>query len=247
MGAFKDLTGEQIGRQKVLNIAYRKNGKIYYHCQCQCENKTEKDIQAQHLKEKRSLSCGCLRKELLSQSMTKDFIIGQKIGKQTIIKKDENNNSKKVHQICQCDCGTIRSVDGCSLRNGNSKSCGCTKSQGEEKISEILIKNNIPFEREKKFDNCIYLDTNFHAKFDFQVNNKYIIEYDGKQHYGVGGQNRENNFKIIQQHDDFKNKYCKENNIAIIRIPYTQYKILTLEDLIPETSKFLIKEEDKNE
>ena len=238
MGTFYDLTGQTIGRWKVLNIAYRKNGKIYYHCQCQCENKTEKDIQGQHLKEKRSLSCGCLRKELVSKQNIKSFNIGDRIGKWTILKEDPERHNRDVYWICQCDCGTIKSVNGGSLRNGSSKSCGCTKSWGEEKIIQLLTNNNIVFEKEKIFPDCIYPNTNFHAKFDFWVNNSYIIEYDGKQHFGIGGWNNENNFKIIQEHDDFKNNYCKKNNIPIIRIPYTQYTELNLEDLLLETSKF---------
>ena len=54
MGKFIDLTGQTFGRWKVLNIAFRKNGKIYYHCQCQCENKTEKDKETSVSKDKYS-------------------------------------------------------------------------------------------------------------------------------------------------------------------------------------------------
>jgi hypothetical protein len=37
-----------------------------------------------------------------------------------------------------------------------------------------------------------------------------------------------------------KNQWCKENNIPLIRIPYTHLKDLSIEDLILETSKFKI-------
>ena len=46
--------------------------------------KTEKDIQGQHLKEGRSQSCGCLRKELMSQK-SKINMIGQRFGHLTVI------------------------------------------------------------------------------------------------------------------------------------------------------------------
>ena len=34
--------------------------------------------------------------------------------------------------------------------------------------------------------------------------------------------------------------WCKDNNIPLIRIPYTHYKELKIEDLLLETSKFKI-------
>lgn len=241
MGKFIDLTGQTFGRWKVLNIAFRKNGKIYYHCQCQCENKTEKDIQAQHLKEGRSKSCGCLRKETMNKK--KIDLTGQRFGKLTVIQEAGHKNGRSIAWLCHCDCGNDKIIDGHSLRIGSTKSCGCTKSFGEEKIIKILTENNIKFETEKSFKNCIYKDTNFKAKFDFYVNNQYLIEYDGKQHFGIGGWNDEENFKIIKNHDQYKNNWCKENNIPLIRIPYTQYNTLCLNDLLLEKSKFIYKGE----
>ena len=94
MGKFIDLTGQTFGRWKVLNIAFRKNGKIYYHCQCQCENKTEKDIQAQHLKEGRSKSCGCLRKK--KKRKKKIDLTGQRFGKLTVIQESGHKNGRSI-------------------------------------------------------------------------------------------------------------------------------------------------------
>ena len=62
----------------------------------------------------------------------------------------------------------------------------------------------------------------------FFVNNQYIIEFDGVQHYDVSnpwyGKNKE--------HDEYKTQWCKEHNIPLIRIPYTKLQTLTIEDLI---------------
>jgi hypothetical protein len=47
---------------------------------------------------------------------------------------------------------------------------------------------NILFEQEKTFNNFIYADTNRKAQFDFYIVNKnYLIEFDGKQHFKIGG------------------------------------------------------------
>lgn len=61
--------------------------------------------------------------------------------------------------------------------------------------------------------------------FDFYIPSLSIaIEFDGKQHYtpiqffgGVQG------FNMTKKHDELKNKYCYDNNINLIRIPYTKY------------------------
>ena len=51
------------------------------------------------------------------------------------------------------------------------------------------------------------------------------IEFDGKQHFKsiefFGGEEIFNNTKI---RDDIKNRFCLDNNIKIIRIPYNKYK-----------------------
>ena len=38
----------------------------------------------------------------------------------------------------------------------------------------------------------------------------------------------------------FKNEWCKNNNIPIIRIPYAHLKELKIEDLLLETSQFIV-------
>ena len=52
----------------------------------------------------------------------------------------------------------------------------------------------------------------------------------------------EESFKKRQCHDKEKNKYCFDNNITLIRIPYIHYNNLCLNDLL-ENSQFIIKKE----
>ena len=80
--------------------------------------------------------------------------------------------------------------------------------------------------------------------FDFYIDNKYLVEYDGEQHfiYRNSGWDTEEHFKKTKEHDQFKNQWCKENNIPLIRIPYTQLDNLKIEDLLLETSQFIVKE-----
>lgn len=106
-------------------------------------------------------------------------------------------------------------------------------------IVKILKENNIKFEQEKIF----FKFSNGHAaKFDFFVNNSYVIEYDGETHYvyNLHGWHNEEQLKKQQERDIIKNQWCKDNNIPLIRIPYTHLQDLCLEDLQLKTSKFII-------
>jgi very-short-patch-repair endonuclease len=97
----------------------------------------------------------------------------------------------------------------------------CNNSHGETKIENFLIKNNFIFEREKTFENCRNKEK---LPFDFYLE-KYnlIIEFDGEQHFrpmGYFGGNSK--LLYTQQNDIIKNEYCLNNNIRLIRIPFTE-------------------------
>lgn len=47
-------------------------------------------------------------------------------------------------------------------------------------ILQLLQSYQIHFVTQKSFENCKFYDSNYYAKFDFYINNKYLIEYDGE-------------------------------------------------------------------
>ena len=128
-----------------------------------------------------------------------------------------------------------------NLRQGFSQSCGCTHSKNEENIIKLLTKNNISFEYQKRFDDLKI------KEFDFYINNNYIIEFDGQQHFFFTGYgwNTKDYYERTHKSDLIKNKYCFDNNIPLIRIPY--YANYTLEDLKLETTRFLLTPENEGE
>ena len=60
-------------------------------------------------------------------------ISGKKYGKLSVIDIAGRTPRKQVTWNCVCDCGTKLIVIGCSLRSGNSKSCGCKKRESTKK------------------------------------------------------------------------------------------------------------------
>ena len=239
----KDITNQRFGRLVALYpTEERQGGKVVWLCKCDCGNEVEVPIDS--LTGKNTQSCGCLSKEKTSERFCID-LTGQTFGKLTVIKRDNTKNYKRVRWLCKCSCGNseLESVDGYYLRSGEKTQCSkCVpKSKGEEQIKNILIKNNISFTQEKSFDDCRFPKTNRLARFDFYIDNKYLIEFDGRQHIqNTSKWNNEWNLEYVQEHDQIKNNYCKEHNIPLIRIPYSKINYIKLEDLLLETSKYKI-------
>jgi len=110
----------------------------------------------------------------------------------------------------------------------------CSESKGELIVTKILNTLEIQFVREKKFEDCNNLKVGRSCRilpFDFYLPEfNTVIEYDGEQHYEpvkrFGGEER---LKKTQINDEIKNKYCKDNGIKMIRIPYT----IKFDDILP--------------
>lgn len=226
-----DLVGHRFGRLVVLS---RSATSAKWVCRCDCGNLVE--VTTTHLKTGHTKSCGCLQKDIASEVRGIN-LNGQRFGLLTVEGLDiEKSTSEKKYWICQCDCGNRISVSTGDLRSGNTQSCGCSKlSHGEMKIKSLLEEYNIPFEQEKSFPDCVNPSTNRLLRFDFFVNNQYLIEFDGKQHYEQSP-NWEP-LEDIQKRDRIKDTWCKEHNITLIRIPYTKLNTLTIEDLLPKRGR----------
>lgn len=246
-----DLTGNKYGKLIVLEKAPSKNKKVMWLCQCECG--TIKEIRGEHLKSGSVISCGCYHKNMVKTQLpaaahnNKKNWEGEKKGHLKILKATENRASNGgIIWECKCDCGNIvfKSTSDLSAIKGCHCGCQTINSLGELKINQILTQAKIPFIQQKIFTDCRFIDTDTPARFDFYVNNSYIIEYDGKQHFeyndNIKHRFNKNSFEKTKQHDDIKNEYCKANNIPIIRIPYTHYNQLCLEDLLLETSNFIL-------
>lgn len=58
-------------------------------------------------------------------------LTGQRFGKLTVIKESAERKGGRVCWECQCDCGNVVVVKGLSLKNGDTKSCGCLRTVDE--------------------------------------------------------------------------------------------------------------------
>ena len=99
----------------------------------------------------------------------------------------------------------------------------CSPSKGEGSVIKFLLSNKINFKKEHTFEDC---KDRARLRFDFYLEEYNVcIEYDGFQHYTphkTFGGVRE--YISRRKRDMIKNRYCRKNNIKLIRIPFWDYK-----------------------
>lgn len=135
-----------------------------------------------------------------------------------------NQYEKNLYIICpRCKKPFTTSLALFTQHGGQvCQKCYRKESTGERKIRKYLEHNCIPFTPEKWFADCRDKKP---LPFDFYLyNDNTIIEFDGKQHFCSSPNffHHSFNFEITKKHDEIKNKYCEDNNIKLIRIPYWQ-------------------------
>ena len=121
------------------------------------------------------------------------------------------NNRTKVCIICPKH-GEFWQTPDKHLQGRNCQKCNSSKL--EEKIRNLMKKNNVEFLEQFNFP----WFNNVHMRVDFYLPNKnLVIECQGIQHFkpverfgGING------FKECFDNDKFKYKKCKENNVKII-------------------------------
>lgn len=243
--AGNNLMGMTFGYLTVIDTSKKRssNGNKYWLCSCSCGRENclhTKEINGDNLLSGLVISCGTISRENLDKGRGRyNDLSGMKFGKLTVIERDTLNSHTNIKSgviwKCICECGNITYVLASNLVIGNTKTCGLcsTSSRGNRKIEQILKEHNISFVREKRFQSC---KDKMVLPFDFYVDNKYCIEFDGKYHYV------ETTFfdhEGAVRRDKIKSQWCKDNNIPLIRIPYTQFDLLCIEDLLLETSSFI--------
>ena len=121
------------------------------------------------------------------------------------------------------------------LKGGTTTSCGCITSKGEMIIKQILTANHIKFKSQVRF-NDLRGKANSYLFFDFAIYNndnsiKCLVEYQGLQHYKPYNFETQERFEERQAYDQRKRDYCKQHNITLYEIKYTDFEKLSIEYL----------------
>lgn len=236
--------GDIVNQWKILEFVGEDREKskrpyFYYKCECQCcgeikiinskvltkqKCKKRKDGQINYIKE---------MKEKLVYSSIPEFapdLIGFKTGTLEVISYSfhvgKGYSSKQRYWLTKCCiCGKISCHYEGELVREEVFSDGCLDSFGELRISNFLLKQNIPFVSQKFFEDCKDIRL---LPYDFYIYNSkekewFLLEFQGSQHTkscGFGSKNAEKKFKDTQRKDRIKAKYAKNHNIRLELIYY---------------------------
>lgn len=232
----KDLIGQKFGPLTVIKLDIDKTNqqkRAFWLCSCDNCNKVH-SVRSDSLQKITRCPDDKNRTSLIKEEA------GNVYGKLTVIEKAKKNNiNKNAFWLCQCECGNQIIVNGIDLRRGHTHSCGCIKSLGEERISNLLKENNIIFEKEKTFENCINPETNARLRFDFFLPEyNILIEYQGSQHYETSNSGWNTKEKLTNQikRDKIKKQWCINNNKKLIKISYKNFNNITIDKLLGKES-----------
>lgn len=204
--------------------------KLSLTCHCGKEFKQTFNHINKKIKNREKISCPSCSKKIADSKMRLSIDVMNKrledIYGKNIFKVIEANNYKNVYSevlVKHIPCGEQYYIPFKNLTNQKRlcRRCQENKSHGVVLIEDFLNKNKIVFTKEKKFDKCVNKQR---LPFDFYLEDlKLLIEFDGSQHFNPvefwGG---EQTLKEIQKRDEIKNKFCKDNNIPLLRVKYTE-------------------------
>lgn len=129
-------------------------------------------------------------------------------------------------------CGRVFSIYPDNLIDG--KGCPCrTMSSGELKLERWFELHQITYNSQVKISNDLIVgrekDWGVVIDFSIEYNNiKYFIEFNGEQHYVFckGWHKTKKEFKKQLSRDKNVREFCKNNNIVLVEIPWTQERNL---------------------
>jgi very-short-patch-repair endonuclease len=130
-------------------------------------------------------------------------------------KTDYKNNSTKVCIICKKHGEFWKNPKEHLYKEKGCPFCSKSISNGELAILRFLENKNIKYERQKTFENCLFIEK---LKFDFFIPElNTCIEFDGEQHFLKRSRFYE---EVNEKRDLIKNEFCNTNKIKLIRISY---------------------------
>lgn len=130
-------------------------------------------------------------------------------------------NAKTPIEVYKLSCNHVYYISPDNLLRGKGcPKCWIGHSHYMQMVEDYLDKNNIKYVPEKRFDDC----KNIRAlPFDYYLPDfNMCIEVDGEFHYNNNNvyKNRPEQYIKLKNRDAIKTRYCKDNNIELLRLPY---------------------------
>ena len=217
-----EIIGEYKGAHFPIKCRCKLDGKVWESLVCNLlnESATCPTCAVKHMQEIEALSTNEVKKRILDYGLNIELL----------------NEYKNNREYLKCKCSIHNyeyMVSPRTILYNKSSGCPlCTQSMGENKMIQILHDMGYDVVQQHTFSDCKYIGL---LRFDaYCVESNIAFEYQGQQHYypvdfsGRGIEYAQQQYEDGLIGDDIKRKYCKENNIRLIEVPYWEYNNMEL-------------------
>lgn len=217
-----EIIGEYKGSHHPIKCRCKLDGKVWESLVCNLLNQsaTCPECAVKHMRELESLSTDDVKKRIIDYGLNIE-----------LLSEYENN---RTYLKCKCNIHNHEyMVSPRTILYNKSSGCPlCTQSLGENKMVRILNGMGYNIIQQHTFPNCKYIGL---LRFDgYSESAKIAFEYQGQQHYypidfsGKGNEYAKQQYEQGIIRDEIKRKFCKENNIRLIEVPYWEYNNMEL-------------------
>lgn len=209
------------------------NTKILVEHRCEDGNYYQWRISPSNLLHGKGLCPKCSGRDTGIEAFKRKVL--NKYGDEYIVLGEYKNRSTKIllkHNTSSCHNEFLQTPHNLLYFNTGCPLCSPI-SKGENYIENNLQKNLIPYKKQYTFKDCKFKEV---LRFDFAIFEdkeetkiKYLIEYQGNQHYkpqtfnGISKEKAEHVFEESIIKDQIKRDYCIKNNIQLLEIAYWNF------------------------
>lgn len=221
----KDMVGQRFGRLVVIERKQTRYKTSQWLCICDCGK--EKIVSRSSLLYGTTVSCGCYKKESTSEQAIRNIagknfkdLEGLVFSKLTVLERKGNSKLGQARWLCLCSCGNTAVINGASLTNGNSKSCGCQRESWIATEVKLYCRDKYKSHSEYPMllSNYGNLKSDIYiSSFNNPTNKDIYIEVNGRQHYEFNTHFYKTmaDFKHRKKVDRAKKDYALKNGIYI--------------------------------
>lgn len=179
-----------------------------------------------------SMACGVYIKPKSNKKLESYTRLYNIVG--TKLKTTQDNYINRVSDIyincisCNTDYSTTAAKEFNANTPGLCNKCRSSTTQPIVELCTYMDSIGVRYTLEKRFKDCINPTTRYVLPFDIYLDElNILVEYDGIHHFVDDVYSKGSNSLYGQQYrDNIKSVYALNNNIQLIRIPYTQNNVV---------------------
>lgn len=122
-----DLTNQTFGLLTAKEVVGKERKGYLWRCECECGG--EKVVPVSYLRNGHTKSCGCIMKNIRSNSIKKGDHFGRLEAVEFVEYAGVSSGKRRAVWKFKCDCGNEKIMPVSNVKFGNVRSCGCMATE----------------------------------------------------------------------------------------------------------------------